>query len=120
MTVSAVQVLNGFYNATKAQGTKSVNSDATLEIEGHADLLLLTKQFPWPNLGPSGEIEYSTPLGGQAAMPAQLKNWQQSPINFTETVAGRVMRFMEDVIAQDVMFNAVVYEGTPDSCARGY
>lgn len=120
MTVSAVQVLNGFYNATKAQGTKSISSDATLEIEGQGDLMLLTKQFPWPVLGPSGEIEMATPMGGKAWMPAQLNNAQQGPITFTETVAGRVMRFMEDIVSQGGIFQATVYEGTPDSYSRAY
>lgn len=120
MTVSSTQVLQGFYNAGKALGTKSINSDATFEIEGHADLLLNTKQFPWPTIGPSGEIEYPTPMGGTAAMPAQLKTYQQGPMTFTETVAGRVMRFMEDVIATGAVFQATVYEGTPDSFARAY
>lgn len=120
MTVSSNQVLQGFYNASKAMGQKSINSDATLEIAGHTDLYLSTKQFPWPNVGPSGEIEYPTPMGGTAAMPAQLKTYQQGPLTFTETTGGRIMRFMEDIVTQGGVFQATVYEGTPDSFSRAY
>ena len=48
-------------------------------------------------LGPSGEIEYATPLGGKACDAGAVNNAQQGPITFTETVAGRVMRFMKEV-----------------------
>jgi hypothetical protein len=120
MTISSADTLRGFYNATKALGTKSISSDAYFEIEGHADLALLTKQFPWPTLGSQGEIEVSTPLGGKTWMGQQIATAQQGPITFTETIAGRVMRFMEDIVANGGEFNATVYEGTPDKFTRAY
>lgn len=120
MTVSAVKFLQGHYNAKQAVGAPSINSDATFEIEGHEDLMLNTKQFPWPTLGTAGEIEVAAPMGGMHYELQQLKTAQQGPITFTETVTGRVMRFMEEIVASGGKFNATVYEGTPDRFVRGY
>lgn len=120
MTISSAAVLKGFYTATKALGTKSINSDAWLDIEGHSDLALLTKQFPWPTLGSQGEIEVATPSGGKTWMAQQINTAQQGPVTFTETIAGRVMKFMEDIVANGGEFNATVYEGTPDKFTRAY
>ena len=118
MTVSNAQVLQGFYNATKAMGAKSVSSDAYFLIDGHEDLGLITKQFPWPVLGVAGEIETPGPMGAASWQPQQLKVNQQGQITFTETVGGRVQRFLDEVIAAGGTFNATVYEGTPDNFAR--
>lgn len=120
MTISSNRVLQGFYNAKQAVGAPSINSDATLEIEGHEDLLLHTKQFPWPTVGSWGEIEAPLPMGSMAYHPQQLKTAQQGPITFSETVTGRIMRFMHEIVAQGGQFNAVAYEGTPDRFVRGY
>ena len=120
MTVSSQDVLKSFHNASRALGTKSINSDAYFEIEGHENLSLLIKQFPWPTIGPSGEIEIAGPLGSLGYRPAQLKTGQQGPVTFTETVSGHVMGFMESVIASGAEFNATVYEGTPGNFARAY
>lgn len=118
MTVSNADVLRGFYNATKAMGNKSVNSDAFFVIDGHEDLALVTKQFPWPVLGVAGEIESPGPLGTASWQPQQLKVNNQGQITFTETVTGRVQRFLDEVIATGGTFNATVYEGTPDNFTR--
>lgn len=120
MTVSSNLVLQGFYNAKQATGAPSINSDATLEIEGHEDLFLNTKQFPWPTVGSAGEIEAPGPLGMNSFEPQQLRIAQQGPITFSETVNGRVMRFMQEVVASGGKFNATAYEGTPDRFVRGY
>lgn len=120
MTVSSAAVLKGFYTATKALGTKSINSDAWFEIDGHADLALLTKQFPFPTLGSQGEIEVAMPSGGKTWMAQQVNTAQQGPITFTETIAGRVMGFMKAILAAGGEFNATVYEGTPDKFTRAY
>jgi hypothetical protein len=42
-------------------GKKSINSDAYFEIEGHADLAKLCKQF-WPASGPV--VKLSSPAHG--------------------------------------------------------
>lgn len=120
MTVSSLDVLKGFHNASRALGTKSVNSDGYFEIEGHESLSLLIKQFPWPTIGPSGEIEMTGPLGGLGYRPAQLKTGQQGPVTFYETVQGHVMTFMEQILTTGAEFNATVYEGTPDKYVRAY
>lgn len=120
MTVSNLDALKGFHNATRALGTKSINSDAYFEIEGHESLSLLIKQFPWPTVGPSGEIEIPGPMGSLGYIPAQNKTGQQGPITMTETQGGMVMAFMENILASGAEFNATVYEGTPDSFARAY
>jgi hypothetical protein len=120
MTISSAAVLGGFYNATKALGTKSINSDAWFEIEGNADLALLTKQFPWPTIGSMGEIEVALPSGGKTWMGQQVNTAQQGPITFTETKGGRVMKFMKDIVAAGGEFNSTVYEGTPDKFTRAY
>lgn len=118
MSVSNATVLSGFFNAIQALGDKSVSSDAYFEIEGHEDLALLTKQFPWPVLGVGGEIESPTPMGGVMWQAQQLKTNLQGQIGFSETVNGRVQRFLDDVVAAGGYFNATVYEGTPNAFHR--
>jgi hypothetical protein len=120
MTISDPNTLKGFYKATKALGTKSINSDAWLEIEGQADLSLLIKQFPWPNLGSQGEIEAPLPLGSKMWLAQQVATAQQGPVTMTETKAGRVMSFMKWLISVGGEFNAVAYEGTPEKFSKGY
>ena len=118
MTVSSADVLRGFYNSTRAMGAKSISSDAYFLIDGHEDLGLITKQFPWPVLGVAGEIEVPGPLGMASWQPQQLKTNLQGQITFSETVTGRVQRFLDDVVANNGLFNATVYEGTPDTFTR--
>lgn len=118
MTISNPSVLKGFYNATKAVGAKSINSDAYFEIAGFESLSLLTKQFPWPVTGSQGEIDVPTPLGASMFEQQQLKIAQQGPITFTETQAGHVAAFMSQVARNGGKFQATAYEGVPDSFAR--
>lgn len=118
MSVSNPTILKGFYNAARAMGSKSINSDATFEIAGHEDLALITKQFPWPVLSVGGEIEVATPMGGAMWQPQQLKVHLQGQLSFTETVTGRVQRFLDEVVAKGGLFQATVYEGTPDAFYR--
>lgn len=120
MSIATQDYLRALYNSKNAVGAPSINSDATMEIEGFENLLLQTKQFPWPVIGPSGEIEQAGPLGSMSYTPQQLKTAQQGAITFTETVTGSVMAFMSAVVARGGIFNANVYEGTPDRFVRGY
>ena len=120
MTVNNADFLKGMYTATRLLGDKSISSDATMEIEGHPDLMLLTKQFPWPELGPAGEIEIATPLGAKMWQAQQINVAQQGQLALMETTAGRVQQFMEDVIKTGGKWNATVYEGTPERFFRAY
>ncbi|MBC7621252.1 MAG: hypothetical protein H7293_20085 [Candidatus Saccharibacteria bacterium] len=120
MTVSNAEFLKGNYNAARLLGNKSINSDGTMEIEGFESLLLLTKQFPWPTIGSSGEIVFPGPLGTESAAPQQIKIYQQGPITFQETSSGAIHRFMQDVVARGGRFQAVVYEGVPEAFYRAY
>lgn len=120
MTVSSAEFLKGYYNATRALGDKSVNSDAYLEIDGNEALGLLTKQFPWPTLGVAGEIEVAMPMGAAMWQAQQLKINQQGQMTFSETVQGHVQKFLEGIVAKGAIFQATVYEGTPDKFHRAY
>lgn len=113
MAVDTGSNLKGIFNATAALGDKVISSDATFEIEGHEDLSLLIKQFPWPELSSGGEIEVPMPNGQTRWQPQQVKTAQQGQISFMETVQGHVAKFLEDVIANGGRFNATVYEGLP-------
>ena len=111
--------LKGLHNATSALGDKVVASDAFFEIEGHEQLGLLIKQFPWPELSPAGEIEVPMPFGSARWQPQQLKVNQQGQITLLETQAGHVQTLMESLIFNTgARFNAKVYEGTPDDYTR--
>lgn len=118
MAINSGSYLKGFYDKTAAQGAKVVSSDFTLQIEGYDDLYLLCKQAPWPELSPQGEIEISTPLGGMAYQPQQVKVAQQGQVSFYETVAGTMDQALVDLIANGGTFNAKIYEGTPDAYLR--
>nr|WP_319566310.1 hypothetical protein [uncultured Rhodoferax sp.] len=118
MAVTAAEVLRGMYNTARTMGDKSINSDATFVIEGHSELALLTKQFPWPTLSPGGEVAVPGPIGTEAWQAQQLKLNQQGQISFMETVQGRIQQFLEEVISTGAKFDATVYEGTPDRFHR--
>lgn len=120
MTISAKEQLLALHNATRAQGTASVNSDGFIEIEGYEGMSLNIKQFPWPTLGVGGEIERPGPVGMMSFIPQQLKTAQQGPITFLETVGGSVMDFMKRVAASGGIFQCRVYEGTPENFSVGY
>lgn len=120
MTISSQNTLRALWYAKNAVGAPSINSDATLQIEGFENLLLQTKQFPWPVIGTSGEIEQPGPLGTTSVIPQQLKIAQSGAITFTETVTGAVMAFMSQVSTRGGVFNANVFEGTPERFVRGY
>lgn len=110
--------LKGLFNATAALGDKVIASDAYFEIEGFEDIGLLIKQFPWPTLAATGEIEVPMPMGSTRWQPQQLKTAQQGQVTFMETQAGHIQAFMESVIATGGRFNAKVYEGTPEDYVR--
>lgn len=118
MTVSSRQFLKSLYSSTRALGDKVVSSDAFFEIEGHEDLGLLIKQFPWPELSPGGEIEVPLPMGAAGWQPQQLKINQQGQITLMETRQGHIARFLEEIAAAGGRFNAKVYEGTPQAYSR--
>lgn len=120
MSVSSASYLKGFYNTARAMGSKSISSDAYFEIEGHEDMGMLTKQFPFATLGSAGEIEIAMPMGAAMWQPQQLKINQQGQLGFTETVKGRIQKFLEDVVAGGGLFEATVYEGTPERFYRAY
>jgi hypothetical protein len=118
--ISAPDTLRGIYSAARAIGEKSINSDATMEIDGFTGLMLLTKQFPWPVMGSQGEIEVAGPLGVPWAQPQNVRVWHQGPVTFTETKSGMVGQFLTEVITrQGGVFQATVYEGTPESFSYG-
>ena len=122
MTVSSAEYLKSFYNTARALGNKSISSDAYLEIEGFEQLGLLTKQFPFPTLSTAGEIEVAMPMGAAMWQPQQLKINQQGQLGFSETVVGHIAKFLEDVVkgSKGGIFQATVYEGTPDRFHRAY
>lgn len=113
MTVSNANYLKSFYDATKAAGEKVVSSDFTLEIEGFEHNYLLAKQAPWPQISPAGEIEVPTPLGAGMYQPQQIKTYQQGQISLMETVAGHIDTMLVNLIVSGGVFNAKIYEGTP-------
>ena len=118
MTVSNSSYLKSLYDQTQAMGEKVVNSDFTFEIEGFEHIHLLTKQVPWPELTPAGEIEVPTPMGATAWQPQQLKVAQQGQIALMETVAGDADQMLVDLIVNGGKFNAKIYEGTPEKHIR--
>lgn len=107
--------LKKLFNSTTALGDKVVSSDAYFEIHGFEHLGLLCKQFPWPEQSSAGEIEVPMPSGSARWQAQQVKINQQGQITFMETQAGHIAKFMEEVITNNGgVFNATVYEGTPD------
>lgn len=112
MTVSTTKTLQELYRGTAALTAKVISSDAFMVIEGHEDIALLIKQFPWPELSPGGEIEVPMPLGVTRWQAQQVKIAQQGQLSFMETEAGHIQKFLEDVVAGGGTFNARMYEGS--------
>lgn len=118
MTVSTASLLKGHYDTTRALGAKVISSDFAFEIEGFEANWLLAKQCPWPEISPTGEIEVPMPLGANMWQPQQIKIAQQGQISMQETVAGSIDNMLIDIIARGGLFNAKVYEGTPQKYLR--
>lgn len=118
MAVSNVQYLKGFFDKTKAMGAKAINSDATMEIEGHEASYLLIKQMPWPVLSSAGEIEVPMPLGSMTWQPQQLKTAMQSQVSMSETVSGNIDKMLLELLTTGGVFNAKIYQGTPQKYVR--
>ena len=120
MTVSVPSSLKSVFNASLALGDKVVSSDALFEIEGHEEISLLIKQFPFPVLSSTGEIEVALPNGQLSYQPQQLKTAQQGSITLVETVKGHIAALMTALITngKSAKFNAKIYEGYPDNITR--
>lgn len=118
MAISTADYLKGFYDSTRAMGEKVISSDFTFEIEGFEGTYLLAKQCPWPELSTTGEIEISTPMGATMFQPQQVKVAQQGQVSFYETVAGDIQDMMVEILTNGGLFNAWIYEGTPDRYIR--
>lgn len=118
MSVNTGAYLKGLFNSTQAMGDKVISSDAFFEIEGHEELGLLIKQFPWPELSSAGEIEVPMPMGAAKWQPQQVKINQQGGITLMETKAGHIQKFLEDILQTGGRFNAKVYEGEPGNFTR--
>lgn len=113
MSINNPAYLKNFHSVAKALGDKIISSDFTLEIDGYEQNYLLCKQAPWPELSVGGEIEVPMPLGGMTWQAQQAKTNQQGPISFYETVAGPIDNMLMNLITTGGIFNATVYEGTP-------
>ena len=118
MTVSNAAYLKGFYDVTKALGAKVISSDFTFEIDGFEQNYLLCKQAPWPEVSVGGEIEVPSMLGSAMWQPQQAKTHQQGQIALMETVAGSIDNMLINLITRGGMFNARIYEGTPQKFLR--
>lgn len=118
MAISNPGYLKGFYDTTKALGAKVISSDFTFEIEGFESTYLLFKQAPHPELSPAGEIEVPTPLGATSWQPQQLKIAHQGQVSLMETVAGTIDNMLVNLISSGSIFNARIYEGTPQKFLR--
>jgi hypothetical protein len=120
MSVTSADYLKGKYNAVRAIGSKAINSDSYMEIEGHEAIGVLIKQFPWPVFGAGGAFESATPGGGAMWHAEVAKANKQGQVVIDETVGGMVQRFVNDVMKAGGFFNAVVYEGSPEKFYRAY
>jgi hypothetical protein len=119
MTVSTGAILKGFHDQAAAMGMPAVASDFSIEIEGYESLWIVTKQCPWPVLSVEGEIEVPGPLGSRHLVPQQANYSFQGPIAFKETRGGAVEAALMDIIQnREALFNAKIYEGTPDRYLR--
>lgn len=119
MTVSSAEFLKGFYNTTQSLGQKSNKFDAVLVIEGYDNLRLLTKQFPWPRIGPSGVIAFPGSMGMVSVEPQKIETHQQGLITFQEPIDGAAHKFMHSVVVRGGKFQATVYQGAPEAFYRG-
>lgn len=120
MSVTSAEIMKGMHNVIRAAGEKSINSDAYFEVVGFESIGMLTKQFPWPNLTTTGEIEIAGPGGSAMWEQQSLKVNKQGPVTFCETKNGAVHRFLKEVHKAGGKFPANVYEGvSPERFHRG-
>lgn len=118
MTVSNEAYLKSVFDSTVALGDKVVSSDAQFVIEGHENLSLLMKQFPWPILSSQGEIEVPGPAGSKTWQAQQIATAIQGPFSSFETAAGQIQDMLKAINDNGGYFNARVYEGTPENPKR--
>lgn len=118
MSVSQPDYLNSLFQTSIAMGEKAINSDAYFEIVGHEEKSLMIKQFPWPVMSVGEAIEVAMPMGINSARPSQYKAYQQGAVTFYETKAGTANELFRDLISKGGVFEAYVYEGTPENYTR--
>lgn len=118
MTVSNDRYLKNLSDVAQSMGAKVISSDSTIEFDGYEQNYLLIKQFPWPELSVGGEIEVSGPLGTASWQPQQAKPNLQGQISMMETVAGSIDNMLISILRNRGVFDAMVYEGTPQHFLR--
>lgn len=118
MALNSGSFLKRFHDEAAAQGARAINSDATMVIRGFDSLWMNIKQFPWPVVSSQGEIEVPGPLGTIHYEPQQSRTAFQGPVTLAETVAGIMDKALVDLLAKGGKFDAILYEGTPESHLR--
>lgn len=115
MAVSTGSQLSALHEEIQKHGRKAINSDFALEIVGFESMWVLAKQCPWPVNTTGGEIPVPGPLGTESWQPQQTKTNLQGAIMFQETEAGKIDEMLMKLITQKGVFDARIYQGTPDN-----
>lgn len=111
------------YQATKALGEKSINSEYIMVIDGYEHIQYLLKEFPIPVVNPEDVIDVPL-VGGMKTKTPQMANFSFSgTISLNETVDGHVRNLIETIQANRSVrnrpkFNATIYHGTIDDHAQ--
>lgn len=111
------------YDKSIAAGQVAISSDFSLQIAGHEDLWVLTKQCPWAEAGSAGEIDVAMPIGFNRWEKQQQKIAMQGPLAFYETQKHTIEQAFLDILATSGInagkFDCIVYHGVPERHVGG-
>lgn len=113
----------GAYQATKALGEKSINSEYVLVLDDAPDIQYLFKQFPIPVTAPEDIIEVPMQGGIKGGTQQVPRFDHRGTVAISETVGGHARALLEAAqatrsVKERPKFNGVIYHGTPDSHAQ--
>lgn len=122
MAVSDATYLKALHDDAKNTGDKVISSDFMFEILGNDNIsggaAMFCKQVPFPVLSPEGEIEIISPMGSKVVQPQQVLTAKQGAISFMEDIVGSVDNMTLELLLNQGVFDAKVYEGTVDYHVR--
>lgn len=113
MTVNSNALLSQTYHSVTDLGRKASVGDAVLVIDGHEEIQLLFKQFPWAVATVKDAMETFGPNGQLIKQPQNTKTAFEGPVGIYEVIGGKSNAHLLAMIESGAQFNATAYHGRP-------
>lgn len=113
MTVNSHSLLSQTYHQVTDLGRKSSVADAVFVVDGHEDVQLLFKQFPWAVATVKDAMETYAPNGQLIKQPQNTKTAFEGPVAIYEVIKGTANERLRQLIENGAQFNGWAYHGRP-------